>query len=319
MKPSLLEIAHQSLSLSESAFLKHYKRGRFKAERGVAFTGSELPGPGFNFAACLGPCPPLEEVEKMGREFFAEAEAGWGILVEGGAGHPMEAELIAAGWAVAEDEPAFVMTPLSPDESAKRLRRQDSSRTRRGAGGEGRSMQEQYAQSQIPSPLTPNPSPHLSTNPVGKADHGFVRGEGNPKIRPVLNEVDRATFQNICTVAFQAPPELADLIMPSLAFALDPQMGWFIAEVDGKAVSCGGYYRYGQTAVICCLATLPEYRGRGLGAAVTNHGLAHAAERGCVNASLRSGPNSVPLYERLGFQYVCQHRTYAAPTGERPV
>lgn len=258
MKPNHREIAHRSLSLTESAFLKHYKRGRFKAERGVALTGSELPGPGFNFAACLGPCPPLAEVEKMGREFFAEADAGWGILVEGGAGHPMEAELIAAGWAVAEDEPAFVLSPLSA----------------RGRGAEG---------------------------------------EGDKTIRPVLNEQDRRTFQNICTVAFQAPPELADLIMPSLAFALDPQMGWFIAEEDGNAVSCGGYYRSGQTAVICCLATLPDSRGRGLGALVTNHSLAHAAERGCVNASLRSGPNSVPLYKRLGFQYVCQHRTYATP------
>jgi GNAT superfamily N-acetyltransferase len=254
MKPTLREIAHRSLSLSESAFLKHYKRGRFKADRGVALTGSELPGPGFNFAACLRPCPPLAEVEKMGREFFADAETGWGILVEGGAGHPMEAELIAAGWKVDEDEPAFVRPELSA-----------------------------------------------------------ISSTASNRIRQLTTEADRQTFQNVCQIAFNAPPELGELLAPNVGFLNDPHMGWFALDRDGETISVGGYYRAGKTAVICCIATLPDFRGQGLGAAIVNHGLAHAAEKGCVNASLRSGPKSVPLYERLGFQYVCQHRTYAAP------
>lgn len=54
-------------------------------------------------------------------------------------------------------------------------------------------------------------------------------------------------------------------------------------------------------------------RGRGFGAVVIRAALTHAAANGCTSASLRSGPKSVPLYERLGFRYVCPHRTYAAP------
>ena len=42
-------------------------------------TASELPGPGFNFAACLGPCPPLEELLPVARNFFADCEKGWGV------------------------------------------------------------------------------------------------------------------------------------------------------------------------------------------------------------------------------------------------
>lgn len=254
MKQSLQEIAHRSLSLTESAFLKHYRRGRFKTDRGVAFTGSELPGPGFNFAACLGPCPPLAEVEKMGREFFADADKGWGILVEGGAGHPMEAELIAAGWKVDEDEPAFVRPEISTDTST--------------------------------------------------ASH---------QIRQLTTEDDRQTFQRVCQIAFNAPPELGELLAPNVGFLNDPDMGWFAIDRDGETVTVGGYYITDATAVICCIATLPDFRGQGLGGAIVNQCLAQAAKKGCVNASLRSGPKSVPLYERLGFQYVCQHRTYAAP------
>jgi ribosomal protein S18 acetylase RimI-like enzyme len=90
-------------------------------------------------------------------------------------------------------------------------------------------------------------------------------------------------------------------------------MWWVIGEVDGTAVATGGYYRVGSTAVVCCLATLEEYRGRGIGAGVMRATLDHARAGGCTVAVLRSGPKSVPLYERLGFQYVGQHRTYAAP------
>jgi GNAT superfamily N-acetyltransferase len=261
MSPDLRRIAHDSLSLAESPFLKHYRRGRFRTWSGVAMTGSELPGPGFNFAACLGPTPPLDGILPTAREFFADSEQGWGVLVEGDAGHPVEAELQARGWAVAEDEPAFVMPDISAGISA----------SARG-----------------PEPLA---------------------------IRTVRTEADRLTFQRVAAAAFGTTTEFAELIMPNLAFALDPDMHWAIGEWSGEPVAAGGYYRKGTTAVVCCLATLESHRGRGIGAAVTWAVLAHAAGRGCTSASLRSGPKSVPLYERLGFRYVCQHRTYAAPTG----
>ena len=47
------QIAHDSLSLREPAFLKHYRGGAFKEWQGVSFWSNELPGPGFNFASAL--------------------------------------------------------------------------------------------------------------------------------------------------------------------------------------------------------------------------------------------------------------------------
>ncbi len=78
-------------------------------------------------------------------------------------------------------------------------------------------------------------------------------------------------------------------------------------------MAAGGYYRVNATAVVCCLATPEPHRGRGLGTAVLRALLADAAARGCTSAALRSGPLSVPLYERFGFRFACRHRTYAAP------
>lgn len=258
MPADLRPIAHTALSLTESPFLKHYKLGRFRVWNGVAMTGSELPGPGFNFAACLGPTPPLHEILPVAREFFRGADQGWGILVEGDAGHPVETELKDREWAIAEDEPAFVL------------------------------------------PSIPNQTE-------------FVAKSRDWEIRPVRTDVDRKVFQQVAASAFETTAEFAELIMPNLEFALDPAMYWVIGSEGGRPVTVGGYYVTGPTAVVCCLGTLPDHRGHGYGAALTRHLFADAAGRGCRNAALRSSPKSVPLYERLGFRYVCRHRTYAAP------
>jgi GNAT superfamily N-acetyltransferase len=118
----------------------------------------------------------------------------------------------------------------------------------------------------------------------------------------------------VTNAAFNAPPDLADVLTPAPGYAVDPEIALFIGSVEGKDVTAAGYSRSGDTAVLWGVATLEPYRGRGYGVAVSRAALAHAAGRGCTAATLRSGPKSRPLYERLGFRYVCQHRTYACPT-----
>jgi GNAT superfamily N-acetyltransferase len=256
MPADLRPLAHAALSLTEAPYLRHYRRGRFRTWNGVAMTGSDLPGPGFNFAACLGATPPLDAILPAAREFFADADQGWGVLVEGDAGHPVEAELRARGWQVAEDEPAFVLPRIA---------------------------------------VEPTPTP------------------GELVIRPVATEADRATFLRVTNAAFGAPPDLADLFAPSPEYFRDPDLLSVIGEWAGEPVAAGGYCRVGPTAVLAGMATLESHRGKGIGAAVVRALLADAAAKGCANAALRSGPKSVPLYERQGFRYVCQHRTYAVP------
>lgn len=274
----LVAAAHASLCLNEAPYLKHYKDGRFREWNGVALTGSHLPGPGFNFAAVLRPhSPSFDELLPIARDFFAVAKDGWGVLVEGDAGHPMEAELIARGWAVAEDEPAFVLPDIS--------RRAGNGR---GVGGE----------------------------PVGGSPHQTAPPPVDSlplAIRRVTNEADMAAYIAVTMAAFQAPPEFAEMMLPSLAYALDPDQALFVGSVDGADVTAVGYARIGPTALVLGTATLDEHRGRGYGAAVVRAALEHGARNGCTTASLRSGPKSVPLYERVGFRFACRHRTYAFP------
>lgn len=257
---NLRAIAHDALCLTEPPYLKHYRRGRFKLWDRVAFTASDLPGPGFNFAAVLDEkTPRLDDLLPVALDFFSGSEQGWGVLVEGDSQHPMEAELRTRAWSVAEDEPAFVLEEL-------------------GRAG-------------------------TNNSPV---DSRLV-------IRVANTEADNAAYQRITGEAFEAPPEFADSFAPSPGFALDPDIALFVGSIDGMDVSAVGYSRSGPTAVLWGTATLEAHRGRGYASALSRVALAHAANRGCKQGALRSGPKSIPVYERLGFKYVCQHRTYGFP------
>jgi GNAT superfamily N-acetyltransferase len=256
--PDLRWIAHDSLSLTEAPYLKHYRRGRFMSWRGVGFTASVLPGPGFNFAAVLErPAPTLDELLPVARDFFAGCDKGWGVLVEGDAGHPMEDELRGREWKIDEDEPAFVM-----------------------------------------------PDIRAGINPAARPDLA---------IRQILTAADEDQYNQVMVAAFSVAPELATQFVPAIPYISDPDIALFLGACDGVDVAGAGYSRSGSTAVVWGVATLEAYRGCGFGAHLIGAALTHAAARGCASASLRSGPKSVPLYERVGFRYVCRHRTYAAP------
>lgn len=255
---ALLAIAHESLCLVEAPYLKHFRNGRFHTWNGVAFTGSALPGPGFNFAAVLRhEAPTLDELLPVGGEFFADCEQGWGVLVEGDAGHPMEAELKARGWPINEDEPAYVLPTIGERPRASE-----------------------------PSSLA---------------------------IRIARTEADEIAFHGVAADAFGMTPELAAAYRPVVPYLSNPLIALAIGSAEGQDVTAAGFSVSGPTAVLWGVATLPAFRGRGYGAAVSNVALAEAAARGGTSASLRSGPLSRPLYERLGFRYVCQHRTYGPP------
>ena len=253
----LLAVANAALCLLEPPYLKHYRNGRFQTWNGVAFVGMDLPGPGFNFAAVLHPdAPSLDELLPVAREFFAECKSNWGVLVQGDAGQPMEAELRSRGWAVDEDEPAYVLDELRA--------------------------------------ISATAPPELA-------------------IRVEATQAHADAYHAVTSAAFNAPPELGDALKPSPGYAVDPNIALFIGSVGGKDVTAAGYSRSGDAAVLWGVATLESHCGRGYGAAVSRAALAHAASRGCTTGALRSGPKSRPLYERLGFRYVCQHRTYVHP------
>ena len=67
---------------------------------------------------------------------------------------------------------------------------------------------------------------------------------------------------------------------------------------------CGG------AAGIYCVATLPEARGKGIGAALTLKPLLDAREMGNRVGVLQSSDMGFNVYEKLGFRHLCQIKNF---------
>lgn len=103
------------------------------------------------------------------------------------------------------------------------------------------------------------------------------------------------------------------IFMPSLAAALDPETALFTGFVGDRPVASSALYAVEGIAEIGAVATWPDVRRRGFGAAMTWAAVAEGAARNCTAAALRSSAMAVPVYAGMGFVYVCTFRTYRPP------
>ncbi len=77
-------------------------------------------------------------------------------------------------------------------------------------------------------------------------------------------------------------------------------VGTFSGKHVATSLSCvsngvGGVY---------AVATIPEFRGRGFGSAMTGFAVKEGFSKGCDLATLQSGSMGTPVYLRMGFRYV---------------
>jgi ribosomal protein S18 acetylase RimI-like enzyme len=87
-----------------------------------------------------------------------------------------------------------------------------------------------------------------------------------------------------------------------------------VALLDGQPAAVGSHQPVGPVTEVVGVATLPVWRRRGLGAAVTAFLVQDAARRGAETVFLSAGDDAVArVYERLGFRRVGFHRAAEPP------
>ncbi len=85
----------------------------------------------------------------------------------------------------------------------------------------------------------------------------------------------------------------------------------FVGFVDDQPAATSSLLMCdGSLAGIYHVATLPSFRGRGIGAAVTMRALREARARGASVAVLQSSEMGFSVYRNLGFGKVCELRLY---------
>jgi GNAT superfamily N-acetyltransferase len=84
----------------------------------------------------------------------------------------------------------------------------------------------------------------------------------------------------------------------------------YLGRADGRPVVSGFSVRTGDTLGIFTIATEPDARGRGFGAAMTSRLIADGAAAGCTVAALQASSMGRPIYERIGFRVVQPYEIY---------
>lgn len=131
------------------------------------------------------------------------------------------------------------------------------------------------------------------------------------KIRE-LSPGERPVHTAVAAAGFEIDEEYFDrLITPEVA-AL-PGARCYVGEVEGEAVTTGYGLTRGEWVGIFNIATPPEHRRRGYGAAVTAQAVRDGFAHGASWAWLQSSPSGLPVYERLGFRTVSRWSCWIAP------
>ena len=141
-----------------------------------------------------------------------------------------------------------------------------------------------------------------------------IRRVCDPESRRDLGRVTAAGFGSPTAEGMvELPPDALESLLPSLACANDPEIALLVGYLDGQPVASAFLFMVGSIAGITGVATVPAYRRRGLGMALTWGALREGAARGCTCATLAALGASYNMYRKMGFLHVCNHRAYQRP------
>lgn len=85
---------------------------------------------------------------------------------------------------------------------------------------------------------------------------------------------------------------------------------FYLGLLDGAPVATAMRFTSHRIAGIYNVATLPAYRRRGFGAALTWRAVADGRAEGCLASALQSSEEGFQVYARMGYRHVADYRTW---------
>jgi ribosomal protein S18 acetylase RimI-like enzyme len=114
-------------------------------------------------------------------------------------------------------------------------------------------------------------------------------------------------------ICFEVPDVAVDFFrkaMEHAGFHAGVPYRHYIGLWKGEPVACSSVYLGRSAAGIYNVATLPPFRGRGIGAQMTRLLMGVAKERGFGTGVLHASAMGLPIYEKLGFKEYCRLAVY---------
>jgi ribosomal protein S18 acetylase RimI-like enzyme len=136
--------------------------------------------------------------------------------------------------------------------------------------------------------------------------HGTQPADGL-EIRSVDDEESLHTWTKVFVEGYGLPPAWEPIAFDLwLQLGLDLPIRNYLGYLNGEPVSTSTVFYGGGAAGIYCVATLPEARGKGIGAALTLKPLLDAREMAYRIGVLQSSEMGFSVYQKLGFKHLCQ-------------
>jgi predicted GNAT family acetyltransferase len=154
---------------------------------------------------------------------------------------------------------------------------------------------------------------HRETLPgmVMRPEELVVAADASLAIAPIAAD-EIGTANGVLATAFGAPRELFDDF--AHAFTNIEEASWYVGRVDDEIVATALGITIDDVTGVFNVATMPEHRGRGHGAALTARVAHDGFAGGATLAYLQSSKMGHGVYRRLGFRDVEEYVLLTRPT-----
>ncbi len=92
-----------------------------------------------------------------------------------------------------------------------------------------------------------------------------------------------------------------------------PDITYYTGFMDGRPVATATRFTSHRIAGVNNVSTIPAYRRRGIGAAMTSRVALDGGAEGCVASFLTASEMGQPVYRRLGYREVISYRRWLSP------
>jgi ribosomal protein S18 acetylase RimI-like enzyme len=145
---------------------------------------------------------------------------------------------------------------------------------------------------------------------LAQLNENIRKPEGLKIIRMETAEAMK-TWAHVFILGYGLPVEWeADLLDMMVATSLGERLSAYLAVVNEEPVSAAAMFLGAGVAGIYNVGTLPEWRGKGIGAAITLQPLLEARKQGYRIGTLQSSEMGYKVYERLGFREMFKASQY---------
>lgn len=132
-------------------------------------------------------------------------------------------------------------------------------------------------------------------------------------LSPVNDAETLHRWCQVCVSGFEMPDFTIDYFYEwflSLGFGPSSPIRNYLGWLNGEVVATSTLLPGAGVAGIYCVATLPQARRLGVGAAMTLHPLQDARRMGYRIGILQASEMGFPIYRKIGFKEYCQIKVY---------